>query len=270
MWTVLLIAFAFTGGKVESTSQECDAMLVACHDMYPETRLTAVDKAPDEAELETLCPVLVKMSGCFEDYVKECTEFDRYPLFPFYRQDGRFYKEICDKNSVLRPKYLTNVNCYKRIEKKNLAIGSNLLEHSLFLSEYLTNVNCYKRIEKKNLYTQCYKEASEFYNQYVHNKSVSEPERVLFGHCKRMPYVLGCEALDVQNSCGDTALETFLEMEKLKDSTNEIKFCLRNSEQKNEIYNDFLPSLKISENLRGKINKVLDAMEVEVAAYPDY
>ncbi|XP_055950389.1 uncharacterized protein LOC129984520 isoform X2 [Argiope bruennichi] len=239
MWTVLLIAFAFTGGKVESTSQECDAMLVACHDMYPETRLTAVDKAPDEAELETLCPVLVKMSGCFEDYVKECTEFDRYPLFPFYRQDGRFYKEICDKNSVLRPKYLTNVNCYKRIEKKNL-------------------------------YTQCYKEASEFYNQYVHNKSVSEPERVLFGHCKRMPYVLGCEALDVQNSCGDTALETFLEMEKLKDSTNEIKFCLRNSEQKNEIYNDFLPSLKISENLRGKINKVLDAMEVEVAAYPDY
>ncbi|KAF8773235.1 hypothetical protein HNY73_015911 [Argiope bruennichi] len=62
MWTVLLIAFAFTGGKVESTSQECDAMLVACHDMYPETRLTAVDKAPDEAELETLCPLFDLLS----------------------------------------------------------------------------------------------------------------------------------------------------------------------------------------------------------------
>ncbi|GBN68932.1 hypothetical protein AVEN_264248-1 [Araneus ventricosus] len=232
MWAALLIAFAVTGGKVESTSEECDIKLGDCHGMYPEEKMEAADKAPNEEELENLCPDLVKMADCFDEYIKECTDLSNFPLFPFYNRDGKLYKEICDKNSVLR-------------------------------SKYLANVGCYKRIENTSVYSSCYSEAAKLYEQYVLSKGASEREPVVFGHCKRMPYVLGCEAAEVQRSCGDVATETFIEVERLKDSTNEVKFCLHDSEQRNEIYNDFLPYIQIPENIRRHINKVLDALKEE-------
>ncbi|CAL1279303.1 unnamed protein product [Larinioides sclopetarius] len=130
MWTALMIVFAITGGKVESTSQECDSKLYYCHNMYPEAQMKAALEVPNEEELEELCP--------------------------------------------------------------------------------------------------------------------------------QMPYVLGCVAAEIQSSCGTEAAETFIQVEKLKDSTDWIKFCLNNLEYKNEIYADFLPSIQIAENLRSQINKVLD------------
>ncbi|GBN87266.1 Transposable element Tc3 transposase [Araneus ventricosus] len=77
----------------------------------------------------------------------------------------------------------------------------------------------------------------------------------------QMPYVLGCVATEVQSSCGNEAAETFVQVEKLKDSTDWIKYCLHNLEYKNEIYTDFLPSIQITENLRIQINKVLDVLK---------
>ncbi|CAL1279305.1 unnamed protein product [Larinioides sclopetarius] len=232
MWFISLVGFISIQGKVKSTSEECDIKLRDCHSMYPEEQMEAADKAPNEKELEKLCPILVKMADCFDNYIKECTDISNFPLFPFYNRDGKLYKEICEENSILRPKYLANVDCYKRIENTNV-------------------------------YGSCYGEAAKLYEQYVSFKSDSKREAVVFGHCKRMPYVLGCEAAEVQRSCGDEATETFIDVERLKDSTNEVKFCLHDSEQRNEIYNDFLPYIQIPENIRSHINKVLDALKEE-------
>ncbi|XP_055950332.1 uncharacterized protein LOC129984471 [Argiope bruennichi] len=232
MWITLLIASALTGGKVESTSQVCDTKLYDCHNMYPEAPMKAAGEVPDEEELETVCPDLVKMADCFAEYREECKELFE-GLFPFYDRDGTLYKEICNKTSVLR-------------------------------SKYLTNVDCYKRIENASIYMLCYNEAISVYEQYVLSKETSDPEVMFRRPCMQMPYVLGCVAAEVQASCGDEAAETFVQVEKLKDSTDWIKYCLHNLEYKNEIYTDFLPSIQIAENLRRQINKVLDVLKEEI------
>ncbi|CAL1279302.1 unnamed protein product [Larinioides sclopetarius] len=124
--------------------------------------------------------------------------------------------------------------------------------------QYITNVDCYKRIENASVYMLCYNEAIKVYEQYLLSKETSDPEVIFRTPCMQMPYVLGCVAAEIQSSCGTEAAETFIQVEKLKDSTDWIKFCLNNLEYKNEIYADFLPSIQIAENLRSQINKVLD------------
>ncbi|GFW85815.1 hypothetical protein TNCV_854641 [Trichonephila clavipes] len=113
---LFFIAFAIVKGNEEAESEKrCDVdRWLDCYKLLPQ-EMKEADDYPDEDVLDRSCPEMFKMTQCFESYITDCVQPGDW-LFPFYAYNGKFIKELCNKDSTVRANYLQHVACYRQLD----------------------------------------------------------------------------------------------------------------------------------------------------------
>ncbi|GFT29290.1 hypothetical protein NPIL_66951 [Nephila pilipes] len=227
IFVFLVIAFAVAEGNEETTTsryERCDVgVWLKYSKLYPKEMLDANYALTDEI-LDRGCPDLLRMTKNFEDYMKDCLQ-PGDAIFPFYAYDGKYNKEICKKDSVLRANYVRHAECYRGLE------------------------NAFKR---------CQDNATAQYDRYRESgghidSTYSDYQRM----CIRSAFNFVCETTEIAANCGEQAYRDFFEMAKIRDSTKGIRYFCSAYDFKKELRTGFFSQLQINENQKRVYIEVL-------------
>ncbi|GFQ90106.1 hypothetical protein TNCT_502611 [Trichonephila clavata] len=235
---LFLIAFALVRGneEVENYRNCSNERFLACYEIMPQ-EMKEADDYPDEGVLDRSCPELRKMTECFESYIDDCVNTGDW-LFPFYAHSGKFIKELCNKDSIVR-------------------------------ANYLQHVACYRELDSNGTFKKCFNNASATVQNYIEaggyiNTDVEDYHR----GCLTAVHAYLCETIEVAKTCGQEAFRAYFAMGKVKDSIKGIRFACASIDFDEEVRTGFFSRFDINPNEAYIYNEVFDyfreRMEPEV------
>ncbi|GIY80380.1 uncharacterized protein CDAR_411961 [Caerostris darwini] len=177
-----------TTGKQGASPKQCEESgILSCYEAFPREELEETGIVPSEEDLGNVCPGVLKMVKCVEEYTADCVDPSSH-AYAFHNHEAELYKEICNASSSAR-------------------------------ANYLRNIECYQRLARLMIFQQCFQDGKNAYRLYIESVESIDPEKKFHQDCLELTYSWGCAAAEVKNKCSEEAYSVFLEIGRLRDST---------------------------------------------------
>ncbi|GFU91693.1 hypothetical protein TNCV_3579451, partial [Trichonephila clavipes] len=229
---LFFIAFAIVKGNEEAGSKKrCDVeRWLDCYKLLPQ-EMKEADDYPDEDVLDRSCPEMFKMTQCFESYITDCLLPGEW-LFPFYAYNGKFIKELCNKDSIVRANFLQHVACYRQLD---------------------------------STFNQCYSNATDAVQRYTESGGYIDTNvEEYHTMCLKSVQAYLCETTEVAKTCGQEAYRAYFAMGKVKDSVKGIRYACSTIDFEKELRTGFFSLFQIDPNEAYIYNEVLDYLKVRL------